>query len=357
MHMHLDHLGWTPFFQQHFQRLKHPGLTPARIMGVHKSSFTAATATGEIEVSLAGRLRHHASDNSQLPAAGDWVLLRENQIIEMMPRQNCLSRGESGYRHKMSPTAASQQIIAANIDTVFIVCGLDRDFNLRRIERYLTLIYNCGLTPVIILTKKDLHTDVTEYETQVSQIAIGVPVHAVSAKFGQALEPLKQYISSGKTITLIGSSGAGKSTLVNQLAGRTIRATAQISDRVGKGVHCTTSRDLILLPTGGLLLDTPGLREIAFWEDEGKIDTVFGDIADLAAACRFSNCSHRHEPGCRVRAALETGELSQKRFDNYCKMQQELWFLSQRETKSADRIEKERWKQIALKIRKLPKYK
>lgn len=354
--MQLKDLGWDPFFQYQFGQFESRDLTPARIMGVHKNSYTVNSGNGhEFNACLAGRLRYFADGKSGLPAAGDWVVMEDKRIAGILPRKNALSRGSSGNRGKKAPAPTEEQVIAANLDTVFIVCGLDRDFNLRRIERYLTLIYNCGISPVVILTKSDLHPKVIDFEFQVEQVAPGVPVHAVSAIFGQAMEPLQHYLGPGQTVTLIGSSGAGKSTLVNRLAGHDVQSTRHVSAKLGKGLHTTTSRALIPLPEGGILVDTPGLREISLWEGDEGIEAVFEDIANLARECRFSDCSHQHEPGCRVQAALDSGELSIGRFESYLKMEEELRYLAQRQTKSSDRIEKERWKKIALQIRRHPK--
>ena len=245
--------------------------------------------------------------------------------------------------------------MAANLDTVFIVCGLDRDYNLRRIERYLNLIYNCGLNPAIILTKADLHQDPSLMVDEVESIAFGVPIHLVSALDSKGLNDLEEYLAPGQTTTMVGSSGAGKSTLINRLYGAEVQAIGSISDSVGKGKHTTTSRDLIMMPQGGMVIDNPGIREIAFWSDGTGAGAAFPEIEALAAECRFSDCSHTSEPGCRVLRAVKAGDITQARLESYNKMKRELDYLSQREHKSADRIEKERWKEVALKIKSINK--
>jgi ribosome biogenesis GTPase len=246
-------------------------------------------------------------------------------------------------------------VIAANLDAVFIVCGLDRDFNLRRIERYLTLVYNCGLTPIVVLTKADLHREPAPFVDEVQTVACGVPIHLVSASEDTCLAALAPYLSFGRTVTMVGSSGAGKSTLVNRLCGKPVQSTGSISVHAGKGRHTTTSRDLIVMPQGGLVIDNPGIREIAFWGVDDGIDAVFPEIERLARECRFADCSHTHEPGCRVLAAVHGGQISAGRLENYRKMKRELEFLAHRRHKSADRIEKERWKAVAVKIRDMKK--
>jgi ribosome biogenesis GTPase len=242
-------------------------------------------------------------------------------------------------------------VIAANIDTVFIVSGLDRDYNPRRIERTLTLVYNCGCSPVVLLNKADLHPQAERLLEEVESVAVGVPVHLVSARGAVGLEALESYLAPGKTVALVGSSGVGKSTLVNRMAGEARQATREVSESDGKGVHTTTTRDLIKLPGGGMVIDNPGIREIAFWSDEGGIDAAFPEIEDLSRGCRFADCTHRHEPGCKVREAIRSGKLPSDRLESYLKMKRELHYLSQRREKSASRVEKERWKEVALKVR------
>ena len=347
--MSLEQLGWNRNFAAEFKKLGGAELKPARVTGTRKNSFVVSDGEGEMLVGVMGRVR----SGSLYPAAGDWVALKGNAIAAVLPRFNALSRGASGSRGKLDAPARMGQVIAANIDTVFIVCGLDRDYNLRRIERYITLIYGCGCLPAVILNKADLQERAADFVQEVEAVAFGVPVHTLSAREGAGLEQLSAYLMPGRTVALLGSSGAGKSTLVNRLAGAEIRQTREVSDAVGKGVHVTTTRDLIVLPGGGMLIDNPGIREIALFDDEGGIGAAFPDIEAWSRECRFSDCGHRHEPGCRVLRALEDGELDPGRYESYVKLASELEYLAQRETKSADRIEKEKWKKIAGEIRRL----
>ncbi|HKI50423.1 MAG TPA: ribosome small subunit-dependent GTPase A [Desulfobacteria bacterium] len=350
---HLIKMGWTSHFQAQLKHFSNEGLIPARVVGVRKNSFRTSNGKSEWLATLAGRLKHDA--DAMYPVTGDWVLMTDSVISRVLVRKNALSRGASGTHSKQDAQPQKEQVIAANLDTVFIVSGLDRDFNLRRIERYLTLVYNCGLNPVIVLTKADLHQDPEHFLSEAETVALGVPIHLVSASDDTALASLEPYLSPGRTTTMVGSSGAGKSTLVNRLYGKTVQITGSISTHVGKGRHTTTSRDLVMMPQGGMVIDNPGIREIAFWEGDKGIEAAFPEVETLGLECRFTNCSHTHEPGCRVLGAVDEGEISRERLENYRKMKRELEYLSHRRHKSADRVEKERWKEVALKIKAINK--
>ncbi len=350
---HLLQLGWTPYFEAQLKDFGADGFIPARVVGVRKNAFWVSNGEKEWLATVAGRLMHQTG--GLYPVTGDWVLLTDTVIVEVLARRNALSRGAAGTHGKQNGLPQKEQVIAANLDTVFIVCGLDRDFNLRRIERYLTLVYNNGLAPVIVLTKADLHQHPEHFTGQVESIAFGVPVYSVSALDGSGLAHLEACLSPGQTTTMVGSSGAGKSTLVNRLYGQDVQATRTISKSVGKGVHTTTTRDLIVMPRGGMVIDNPGIREIAFWDDDGGIRAAFPEIERFAGDCRFPDCSHTHEPGCRVLQALAEGDLSPDRLENFRKMERELAYLSDRQHKSADRVEKERWKAVALKVKAIKK--
>ncbi len=352
---HLSALGWDVYFENHLNKIKAENDFPARIIEVQKNYFLISNSKEQTLVSAAGRLKQ--DKKGLFPVIGDWVLVNGNIIMDVLPRKNALSRGTSGARGTRDQYSRKEQIIAANLDTIFIVCGLDRDFNIRRIERYLTLVYNCGLTPVIILTKSDLNPDPDGCVDQVKSVVFQVPVYLVSSPQGRGLAPLDAYLRPGKTIALVGSSGAGKSTLINRLSGKNIQATATVSERMGKGMHVTTARSLIQMPRGGLIIDNPGIREIALWNDDQGIEDTFPDIEILAKSCRFSDCTHTQEPGCRVLRAVDMGDIEPDRLNSYHKLTRELDFLSQRQHKSADRIEKERWQHVALKIKKMKKKK
>ena len=352
-HEWLLQMGWTSHFQTQLENVCNEELIPARVVGVRKNNLRVCNGKREWLVTVAGRLKHPS--DCLYPVAGDWVLVSDTLIFEALARKNALSRGAAGTHGKQNEQPQKEQVIAANLDTVFVVCGLDRDFNPRRIERYLTLIYNCSLNPVIILTKADLHQNPAHFVSETETIAFGVPILLVSALDCKGLAQLEPYLSPGRTTTMVGSSGAGKSTLINRLYGKTVQAIGSISDSVGKGKHTTTSRDLIMMPWGGMVIDNPGIREIAFWDDGGGIEAAFPEIEHFSGKCRFSDCSHAHEPGCRVLQALAEGDILQGRLENYRKMKRELAYLSHRQHKSADRVEKERWKEVALKIKDMKK--
>lgn len=346
-------MGWDSHFQAYQDNICNENVFPARVVGVRKNSFLISHGNSEIHATAAGKLNRQKEN--LFPVTGDWVLVNDKVISAVLPRKNTLSRGAAGMYGKQGSQPSNEQIIAANLDTVFIVCGLDNDFNMRRLERYLTLVYNCGLTPSIILTKADLHQNPEHYVDEVETVAFEVPVHCISAKDSIGLASLEPYLLQGRTIAMIGSSGSGKSTLVNRLSGKTMQATNLISESVGKGKHTTTSRSLIMMPQGGMVIDNPGIREIGFWDDGGGLNIAFPEIENLANTCRFYDCSHTHEPGCQVLHGVTTGAIRKDRLDSFQKMKRELAYLSDRQTKSSDRVEKERWKEVSLKIKAINK--
>jgi ribosome biogenesis GTPase / thiamine phosphate phosphatase len=344
----LEVLGWSPFFQEHYQKLNIADIVPARVTAETKNSFQVYSEYGELTAVIAGKMRFDDGADSLYPSVGDWVAIKplvgeKKAVIQVvLPRRSKFSR-------KVAGESTKEQIVSCNIDTVFIVCGLDggRSFNLRRIERYLTLAWSSGATPVVILNKSDLCPNVEELVKSVEEIAPGVAVHAVSARLRTGLEPLRDYLTKGKTGAFLGSSGAGKSALINALLGEERQATGEIRQDDRTGRHTTTRRELIVLPGGGIVIDTPGMREIQMWAGEEDLQGTFSDIEELAKGCRFKDCRHNAESGCCVRAAVDEGSLDSGRLESYQKLQKELVYLAAREEGSTRQYEKMRFKKIA----------
>jgi ribosome biogenesis GTPase / thiamine phosphate phosphatase len=314
--LNLHDLGWDDSFAASFEPYAKDGLVAGRVAAQHRGGYDVLTDAGERRGRLAGRLRHEAASTAELPVVGDWVALREETIHAVLPRRTAFSR-----KAAWAPTEA--QVLAANLDTVFVVSGLDGDLNPRRLERYLTLAWESGATPVLVLTKSDLCADVAGALLIVEAVALGVAAHPVSNVSGYGLEKLERYLGPARTVALLGSSGVGKSSLVNRLAGADLQATRAIAED-GRGRHTTTSRQLIRLPDGALLVDTPGLREVQLWEADEGIQSAFADVDELAGECRFNDCSHTREPGCAVHAAIDDGRLPLERLQSYRRLQGEL---------------------------------
>jgi ribosome biogenesis GTPase len=315
--LNLEELGWDAFFADAFEPHGKDSLIPARVSARHHGPCELFTELGPMGGIPSGKL-----SDDELPAVGDWVAVRpvpgeKKAVIEaVLPRRTAFTRKEAWQR-----TVA--QVVAANVDTVFVVTAFGFDLNPRRLERYLTSAWDSGASPVIVVNKADLADDPEAELLEIEPVVIGVPVHSVSAVTGVGLEALEPYLGMGRTIALLGSSGVGKSTLVNRFASRTLLATAETSAG-GRGRHTTSHRELVPLPSGAVLLDTPGMRELQLWADEEVLDTTFGEISELAAKCRFSDCAHEQEPGCAVREALSNGTLAEARFTSYRKLQREL---------------------------------
>jgi ribosome biogenesis GTPase / thiamine phosphate phosphatase len=352
----LESLGWNGFFEAQVDRERDAELHPARVVEEQRGSYQIVGAGGAWRAELAGRLRHGmAGDWSAAPCTGDWVMARvppPNEdgspalIHRVLMRRTKFSRKEAGNR-------TAEQIIASNVDTIFIVQSLNHDLNLRRLERYLALLWESGATPVVVLSKADLCPDPAPLVTKVEDAARGVSVHVTSAIEPEGLTPLAPYLAEGRTVALVGSSGVGKSTIVNRLLGQDLMRVKDIraDDR---GRHTTTSRHLVMMPGGGMLLDTPGMRTVIMWEGEEGLATTFQDIEEIATRCKFRDCGHGEEPGCAVQEAIETGELDAARFRNYRKVGREILH----EAKKTDvrlRIEENRkWRRIHLEARRRP---
>jgi ribosome biogenesis GTPase len=319
----LEDLGWDAFFQEAFQPYENDNLIPARVAARHHGPCELLTELGRLGGVPAGRL-----SEEEMPAVGDWVAARplegeRKAVIEaVLTRRTCFTRKETWQR-----TVA--QVVAANVDTVFLVTAFGHDLNPRRLERYLTAAWDSGSSPVIVVNKSDLADDPFGDIAEVEAVALSVPIIPVSAATGEGLDQLEAQLVPGKTVALLGSSGVGKSTLVNSLAGGERMHTAEIRSD-GRGRHTTTHRELVPLPSGALLIDTPGMRELQLWAGEEVLDSTFAEIAQLAAECKFSDCSHEHEPGCAVKSALSDGSLPADRWESYRKLQRELRALEVR---------------------------
>lgn len=349
--MSLNFLGWSNFFNSSFEPFRLQGFTVGRVVIEHRNTYIVLTEQGEVSAEVTGKLRHYALQRQDFPAVGDWVVIRirelEKQatIYEILPRFSKFSRKTVGGK-------TDEQIVAANVDTVFLVSGLDGDFNIRRVERYLILAWESGANPVIVLNKADLCNNLEQRLLEIESVALGVPILVLSAAQNQGINALKTYLQPGKTVALLGSSGVGKSTITNQLMGETVQAVQSVRQDDSRGRHTTTHRELILLPTGGLIIDTPGMREIQLWTGDEGLQSTFADIEIIAQQCRFRNCQHAHEPGCAVQQALQSGQLEAPRFLSYQKLQKELDYLERKQDQNSYLAEKERWKKITKSMRK-----
>jgi ribosome biogenesis GTPase len=333
-------LGWDATWEDAFEPYATRQLIPARVAVRHHGPCELLTERGPLGGLPSGKLA-----DDELPAVGDWVAARplpgerKALIEDVLPRRSAFTRKEAWRR-------TVEQVVAANVDTVFLTSSLGPDLNPRRLERYLVGAWESGAQPAIVLTKADLEPEHADAVHGVEAIAFGVPVHVVSAVSGAGLEELEPYLGRGRTVALLGSSGVGKSTLVNRLAGREVLATREVRED-GRGRHATTHRELVPLPGGGLLLDTPGMRELQLWAGEESLDGTFEDVAALAAECRFNDCAHESEPGCAVLAALADGSLPVERWESYGKLQRELRALEIRRSKRLRSEERRRWRAVA----------
>jgi ribosome biogenesis GTPase / thiamine phosphate phosphatase len=339
----LEDLGWSPRLAEAFEPHRTAGLAAARVSLEHTHIYRVLSPAGEQLARVAGRLRHHASGRADYPAVGDWVGIDASasggdaRIRAILPRFSRFSRRAAG-----DPT--EEQVVAANIDVVFLVSGLDHDFNPRRIERYVLTAWDSGAAPVIVLNKADLVEDLAPFVEAVGPVAQGAPILAVSALRPDSVAALREHLCRGRTAALLGSSGVGKSSIANALIGEERLRTRDVRASDSRGRHTSTSRQLILLGQDGILIDTPGMRELQLWDTGDALAGAFADIEALAGGCRFRDCRHAGEPGCAVAAAVEAGTLTAGRLESYRKLQQEQAHQLRQQDQRAQLEQKRRFK-------------
>jgi len=337
--MYLEEFGWNSHFEREFARVCEAGMEPGRVALADRERFLLWTEASETEATVSGRLRHLSE---HWPVVGDWVAVDQgSRIAHILPRRTAFSRKQPG-------AVTREQVIAANIDIVFVVCGLDGDFNPRRMERYLLLGWESGAKPIVVLNKEDLCADVSAVAAGVEEIASGAPVLTASAREAWGLPALEAHLKPGLTAAFVGSSGTGKSTLVNRLLGREQQLTREVRVGDSRGRHTTVRRELFLAPNGWLLIDTPGLRELQLWAGSDSADAAFSDITAIAAGCRFRDCHHEGEPGCAVAAA----GIGEARLAHYTKLQRELAHLDRKLDQRAAQEHKRRIKRIHRALRR-----
>jgi ribosome biogenesis GTPase len=345
----LTTIGATHAVLESFQLYEARGLLLGRVSVVHGERYRLYTARGEMTAEAIGALLFR-TDRSAWPAVGDWVAVQpvgpdECMIHAVLPRRTMFSRRATGDREQEQP-------IAANIDLALIVCGLDQDFNVRRIERYLTMAHASGVGAAIVLNKADVCAELTTRLNEAASVAGDAPVVAISARSAHGIQPVRAWLRPGITVALLGSSGVGKSTLVNQLLGFERQLVREVRESDSRGRHTTTYRELLPLPQGGALIDTPGMRELQLWADHDSLDTAFAEIAALADQCRYGDCSHVVEDHCAVRAAIEAGQLDPARWESYAKLRAEIaWHARQTDVQAAQ-AQKKKWKAIHKAMRK-----
>lgn len=344
--MALADYGWNDSWSTLFAPHAAERLSPARVVCELRRKFYAVlTADGEVLGECVGKFFHETAATASFPAVGDWVAVRVRpdgtraDIHAVLPRRTQFSRRAAGEQD-------IEQIVAANIDTVLLVSGLDQNYNPARIQRFLVAARESGADPVIVLNKADLHDNPASVRAEIEKLVPGVPVFVTSTSTRLGLKALSAYAKPGRTLALIGSSGVGKSTLINRLARDEALPTGEVREKDSKGRHTTTRRELIITPSGALVIDTPGMRELQLWDASEGVDVAFADITDLALRCRFTNCRHDTEPGCAVRAALESGTLPPERWASYRKLKATEVAEARRRDKVAEALTKAQWKKI-----------
>jgi ribosome biogenesis GTPase / thiamine phosphate phosphatase len=353
----LTSLGWTDALEASFAPFAADGLVPARVSVAYGATFRVVTGDGEYLADSTGRMRHEAQGRRDLPAVGDWVAVKPTTAVGGRATIQAILPRKSVFSRKAAGTDTTEQILATNVDTAFLMTAFDQDLNLRRLERYLAMTWESGATPVILINKTDLSDEVDALTASVGGIALGVPVHAISAKHSNGLDAIAPYLVLGHTLVVLGSSGVGKSTLINRLVGNERLATQEVRDSDHRGKHTTTHRELIVLPGGALLIDTPGMRELQLWSADAGVTEAFDDISAIAADCFFANCQHDREPRCAVKQAVEQGRLPAERLGSFHKLRSEQESLTARQDVMAQQTRKKRDKIGARAIRAVTKMK
>jgi len=352
----LQRWGWSAYFEALWNEGQRENAVPARVIAQQRKFWRIAGAFGECWAEASGKLRLAAEEGVEWPAVGDWVVAEVGEagsstlILEVLPRR-------SRFVRKMAGKKIAKQVLAANVDTALLVAALDGDFSPRRMERYLAQCWEAGAKPVIVLNKADACGAASAKAAAMERIALGTEVCVISARTGQGMEGFERFLAAGQTGVLLGSSGVGKSSIANRLLGEMHQEVRPVRDGDGRGRHTTTARELFPLPGGALLIDTPGLRELQLWDAAVGVSETFADIDALAAECRFSDCTHKDEPGCAVRAALNAGTLEEGRFENRRKLLREQEFQRRKLDAEARREEKERIKRLYRGIRQMYRHK
>jgi ribosome biogenesis GTPase len=350
--MSLKRWGWNAYFEALWNGAERDGVLAARVISQQRKFWRVAGEFGEAWAEASGALRLAGESGGDWPAVGDWVAVEFPAAGENGMIREVLAR-RSRFVRKMAGKKIAEQVIAANVDTALLVSSMDGDFSPRRVERYLAQCWESGARPVVVLNKADACEDVARFVEEIEGSVSGTNVCVVSAATGQGFVELEKFLTDGQTIVLLGSSGVGKSTIVNRLLGRARQETQEVRESDSKGRHTTTAREIFVLPSGALLMDTPGLRELQLWNAEEALQQTFADIEELAAKCKFSNCTHGGEPGCAVQAAIASGELDAARLENQKKLEREEKFLQTKIDPEARQEEKDRVRKIHKEVRKI----
>lgn len=348
----LDLLGYNSFYEKSFKELNRDDLIPGRIAVENKNNFVVFTETGEVKAEVSGNLLFNSEVKSELPKVGDWVALAlfdDLGIIHFVfERQVKLSRNTPDNK-------TEEQVIATNVDVVFVMQSANENFNLNRMERQVTAIYNCGSSPVILLSKTDLHEEIDILISEIGSRLPQVEVFPISSLDNVGVEELRKFILDRKTYTIIGSSGVGKSTLINSLMGEEILKTLEVREDDARGRHASTRRQMFLLPTGGVIIDTPGMREFGLWEDANGISSTYFEFEEYASQCKYADCTHTVEAGCAVLVAVENGEIDSARYENYLKLRKELNYLERKMDERKAIEETKKWISIKKEYRRFMK--